>query len=141
MRMTRPYAMRSQSLPKVRARQLSNRRSSGVHLGRLKDWLKESNMRTRSRLLEVIVLVSMLLLSVETLNAQSPNNDHYKFEVGGQFSLIKFGKQTAVNKIPYCLATCKVITEPFSDSTEPGFGGRFGYTLNRHVAIDADINF
>jgi len=98
-------------------------------------------MYIRSRLLEVIALVLMLLVSVETLSAQSPNDDHYKFEVGGQFSLIKFGEQTAVNEIPYCLATCKVITEPFSDSTEPGFGGRFGYNLNRHLAIEAEINF
>ena len=98
-------------------------------------------MYIRSRLLEVIALVSSVLVSVETLSAQSPNNDHYKFEVGGQFSLIKFGEQTAVNEIPYCLATCKVITEPFSDSTEPGFGGRFGYNLNRHLAIEAEINF
>ncbi len=44
-------------------------------------------MCIRSRLLEVIVLVSMLLLSVETLSAQSPNNDHYKFEVGGPFKI------------------------------------------------------
>src|SRR5260370_37962337 len=98
-------------------------------------------MCTRSRLLEGLVLVSMLLVSVETLSAQSPHDVDYKFEVGGQFSLIKFGEQTAINKIPYCLATCKVITEPFSDPTEPGVGGRFGYNLNRHLAIEAEINF
>jgi len=89
----------------------------------------------------VIVLVSTFLVGVEHIRAQSRSSDHYKFEVGGHFSLIKFGEQTAINKVPYCLATCKIITEPFSHSTEVGLGARFGYNLNRHLAVEAEINF
>jgi len=45
--MTRQCARPSRSLLKVRARQLSSRRSPGVRSVRRKDWLKESNMCTR----------------------------------------------------------------------------------------------
>ena len=68
--------------------------------------------------LPLIVLVSVLLVSTKNISAQSPSNHRYRFEVGGDFAIIKFGEQTAINKIPYCLGTnCKVITEPFSHET------------------------
>lgn len=80
-----------------------------------------------------------ICLSARQTRAQS---DLPKFEVGGHFSLIRFGEQTAVNKVPNCLGTnCTVITEPFSHLTEPGFGGRFAYNLSRHLAIEAEMNF
>src|SRR5260370_38405894 len=43
-----------------------------------------------------------------------------KFEVGAQFSLIRFSDL---------------------DITEPGFGGRFTYNINKHVAVEAEGNF
>src|SRR6266567_997834 len=94
-----------------------------------------------SVVVSVIVLVSTFLVGVEHIRAQSRSSDHYKFEVGGHFSLIKFGEQTAINKVPYCLATCKIITEPFSHSTEVGLGARFGYNLNRALAVVSESNF
>ena len=65
-----------------------------------------------------------------------------KFEVGGQFSLIKFSEQKASQKLPNCLGTnCQTITQPFSDPIEPGFGGRLGYNINRNIALEAEMNF
>jgi len=43
-----------------------------------------------------------------------------KFEVGAQFSLIHFSDL---------------------EITEPGFGGRFTYNINKHVAVEAEGNF
>jgi len=43
-----------------------------------------------------------------------------KFEVGAQFSLIRFSDL---------------------DITEPGFGGRFTYNINKHVAVEAEGSF
>ena len=92
--------------------------------------------------LPLIVLVSVLLVSTKNISAQSPSNHRYRFEVGGDFAIIKLGEQTAINKIPYCLGTnCKVITEPFSHETEPGLGGRFDYNFNRYLAAEAEMNF
>jgi len=93
------------------------------------------------KLKKLILSVALLsiCLSARQTRAQS---DLPKFEVDGHFSVIHFGEQTAINKIPICLGTnCKVITEPFSHPTEPGFGGRFGYNLSRHLAIEAEMNF
>src|SRR5260370_23603531 len=42
-----------------------------------------------------------------------------KFEVGVQFSTIRFGEMSI---------------------TEPGFGGRFTYNINKHVAVEAEGN-
>src|SRR5713226_10087891 len=42
-----------------------------------------------------------------------------KFEVGAQFSLIRFSDL---------------------EITEPGFGGRFTYNINKHVAVEAEVN-
>ena len=85
------------------------------------------------------VVLAFCFWAAQTARGQG---DLPKFEAGGQFSLIRFGEQTAVNDIPYCLGTnCKVITEPFSHPTELGFGGRFGYNVNRHLAIEAEMNF
>jgi opacity protein-like surface antigen len=85
------------------------------------------------------VLLAICFWAAQTARAQS---DLPKFEAGGQFSLIRLGEQTAVNKVPNCLGTnCTVITEPFSHPTEPGFGGRVGYNVNQHLAIEAEMNF
>ncbi len=43
-----------------------------------------------------------------------------KFEVGTQFSVIRFSDL---------------------EITEPGFGGRFTYNVNDHLAVEAEVNF
>ncbi len=47
-----------------------------------------------------------------------------KFEVGAQFSLVRFGDLDLDHGI-----------------TEPGFGGRFTYNINSHLAVEAEMNF
>src|SRR5713226_10748425 len=42
-----------------------------------------------------------------------------KFEVGAQFSLVRFSDL---------------------DITEPGFGGRFTYNINDHLAVEDEVN-
>ena len=58
-----------------------------------------------------------LFFSSQPLYAQSETP---KFEVGAQFSLIRFSDL---------------------DITELGFGGRFTYNINKHVAVEAEGNF
>ena len=89
-------------------------------------------------LLSSIWVSVCLLVGAAGVRAQ----DIPKFEIGGQFSLIKFSEQKASQKLRNCLGTnCQTITQPFSDPTEPGFGGRFGYNINRNIALEAEVNF
>src|SRR5437763_16917458 len=65
----------------------------------------------------VSVAALLLFLNSNLVLAQSETP---KFEVGAQFSLVRFSDL---------------------DITEPGFGGRFTYNLNSHVAVEAEANF
>jgi len=62
-------------------------------------------------------IVALLLFAGSDVSAQS---DTPRYEVGAQFSLIRFGDL---------------------DITEPGFGGRFTYNINDHLAVEAEGNF
>lgn len=68
------------------------------------------------------IAVSILCLSLGWLEGKAQSDDVPKFEVGVQFTSI---------------------TKPdFSNgATEPGFGGRFTFNLNRSVALEAVGNF
>ena len=68
------------------------------------------------------VIVSVLCLSFCLLEAKAQSADVPKVEVGAHFTSI---------------------TEPSYDGgrTEPGFGGRFTFNLNRSVALEAEGNF
>jgi hypothetical protein len=57
-----------------------------------------------------------------------------RYEVGVQFTSITF-KPTG----PICFDICLAGT-PLLD-TEPGFGGRFTYNINQHIALEAEGNF
>ncbi|MEK6282349.1 MAG: outer membrane beta-barrel protein [Acidobacteriota bacterium] len=67
-------------------------------------------------LLVLCTLAVYLFLNNEPVSAQS---DPPKFEVGTQFSLIRFSDL---------------------DITEAGFGARFTYNINKHVAVEAEVN-
>ena len=73
----------------------------------------------------------LLLVSVCTAQGQQSKQDEpAKIEVGVHFSSFNVGPQID----PF---------GPFLDRarSEAGVGGRFGYNLNRHVAIEAETNF
>src|SRR5712692_7127112 len=64
----------------------------------------------------VSIIALFLLADSQRVSAQSKTP---KFEVGTQFSLIRFSDL---------------------EITEPGFGGRFTYNINKHVAVEAEVN-
>jgi hypothetical protein len=70
----------------------------------------------------LVVIGSALVLSLCVLEAKAQSDDLPKYEVGVLFTSI---------------------TEPSFDNghTEPGFGGRFTFNLNRSVALEAEGNF
>jgi len=80
---------------------------------------KETEMKMRKLLATV---VTMFCLSFALLEAKAQSDEVPKFELGAQFSSI---------------------TKPdFNNgATEPGFGGRFTFNLNRSVALEAVGNF
>ena len=68
-----------------------------------------------------------------------------RFEVGGQFTVANLsnGSGSVVTTVP-CNAPCLLTTQTsFSNErgTEPGFGLRFGYNVNRHLTFEAEANF
>src|SRR2546428_3295333 len=93
----------------------------------------------------VIVLVSILFICGPQIVAQSVNDDPYKFELGGQFSLLNLSAAKAVSTSPIpCFAPipCPLgVAIGRSRETEPGFGGRFGYRAGRYVTIEVETNF
>src|SRR5882672_8118720 len=62
------------------------------------------------------IIALFLLAGSQRVSAQSQTP---KYEVAAQFSLIRFSDL---------------------DITEPGFGGRFTYNINKHVAVEAEVN-
>jgi hypothetical protein len=80
----------------------------------------------------VVFALSLFLLNGPTAAAQSSkpgdDADAKKFEVGAQFTAIR------IDDNPIALAANE-------RRTEPGVGGRFGYNLSRHVALEAEVNF
>jgi len=86
------------------------------------------------------------LLSVASFQDARAQSDERKFEVGGQFTLIRLPSRTDVSVVAIdCFpAPCP---NPIRSNvalrrkTEPGGGGRFGYNFSRHVALEAEGNF
>ncbi len=74
----------------------------------------------------VTVSIVLLVLSFQVARAQS---DEKKFEVGGQFSLLRL------------TATKAGVSFGEERVTVPGFGGRFGYNISKHFALEAEGNF
>jgi Outer membrane protein beta-barrel domain len=71
----------------------------------------------QKRFLFGLTIVAMVLFAGSDVFAQS---DTPKYEIGAQFSMVRFSDL---------------------DITEPGFGGRFTYNINKHVAAEAEVNF
>ena len=98
----------------------------------------------QKRYFALIVLVSILLIGAPQIVAQSPHNDGYKFELGGQFSLFNLAaaKVVSTSPIPCFVPPCPLgVTIGRSRETEPGFGGRFGYRAGTYVTFEAETDF
>jgi hypothetical protein len=80
---------------------------------------KEMEMKMR-RLLATLIM--LLCFSFALLEAEAQSEELPKFELGAQF--------TSITKPDFN-----------SGATEPGFGGRFTFNLNRSVALEAVGNF
>src|SRR5437773_1156681 len=83
--------------------------------------------------------VGFRLKDPDPARAVSPNKNTGRertprYEAGVQFTSISF-QPTA----PICPDLC-IFATPLVD-TEPGFGGRFTFNLNSHVALEAEGNF
>jgi hypothetical protein len=92
-----------------------------------------------------ILLAALLLLSVAGFQpARAQADDDQKFEVGGQFSLIRLPTYTPNPGLIVCgVLPCPpfVFFGENREKNEPGFGGRFGYNLNRYFALEAEANY
>jgi hypothetical protein len=89
-------------------------------------------------------LIIVVLLSSAAARAQATGADEYKFEAGGHFSTLNTHVTDRISfNYVVCITTpCPAIAS-FSGSREnqPGFGGRIGYNLTAHVALEAEVNF
>jgi hypothetical protein len=77
----------------------------------------------------------ILSLLPATALAQPPI-DETPFEIGPQFTCIRLDQLESIVAIPFG----SFRTSTF-DSSACGFGGRFGYNLNRFLSIEAEGNF
>jgi len=87
-----------------------------------------------------VALMMIFALNIQEALAQS---DEGSFEVGGQFSRIRLPILTGATTIFPCInPPCPVMTSVAAGcETEPGFGGRLGYSFSRHVGVEAEANF
>jgi len=87
-----------------------------------------------------LALVVVFALGAVAAHAQS---DDKKFEVGGQFSVLRVPQPIVrVTTLPCIVAPCpftSVTTE--NRDTNYGFGGRFGYRLSEHFTLEGEGNF
>jgi hypothetical protein len=93
-----------------------------------------------------ILLAVLFLLSVAGFQqAGAQVDDDRKFEVGGQFSLIRVPTYSLTAGLIGCLNPSACPLSLFfgegGEKNEPGFGGRLGYNLNRYFALEAEANY
>src|SRR5437764_1323769 len=83
----------------------------------------------RTRIVWSVVLIGLFGLTFQDARAQGVEK---KFEVGGQFSLLRVTSSTV---------TSAGDISGQDRETVPGFGGRFGYNISKHFAVEAEGNF
>jgi hypothetical protein len=92
-------------------------------------------------LLALIFTAGILITGARAAHAQT---DESRWEVGGQLYAFNVGngtvESTSVNPclVPPCPLT---VTTVEHRQAEPGFCGRVGYSLNRHVTAEAEVNY
>lgn len=99
----------------------------------------------RKNFLIIIAAVSLLFTYSQRAEAQSPDEDGHRFEIGGQFSVLNISTVRSIlpTFLPNCITFPCLIQVPFERSreTEPGFGGRIGYNITNYFAVEAEVNF
>jgi hypothetical protein len=87
-----------------------------------------------------LVLVLFFAFGLTAVHAQS---DDEKFEVGGQFSVLRVPRRSInVTTFPCIVAPCPTTTVTTQNSVANyGFGGRFGYRLSKYLTLEAEGNF
>lgn len=93
--------------------------------------LKNPSLEHMNKLKDYVLILVVILLCSQTEYAQT-DVDEKKFEVGAQFSALGISDPVGLN-----------LSNPGDPQkrTEAGFGGRFGYNLNRFLALEAEVNF
>jgi hypothetical protein len=85
--------------------------------------------------------LGILICGAQLTRAQT---DARGWEVGGQFSAFNVtnGKGAASTVFPCVNPPCPLVTVTADQRrTEPGFGGRVGYSFNRYLSAEAEVNF
>lgn len=94
-------------------------------------------MRHNSRVV-VIITVLMVFICAENVRSQSTE----KFEVGGQFSLLRLSNPAVTTTTTVICVLPPCFTIPGGPrETQAGFGGRFAYNITPDVAVEAELNF
>jgi Outer membrane protein beta-barrel domain len=75
----------------------------------------------------VIHVLTAVTIFLAGRNGYAQYEDQKKFEVGAQFSVLGINDPRGLNDI--------------FPRTELGMGGRLSYNLNRHFALEAEVNF
>jgi len=75
----------------------------------------------------VIHVLTAVTIFLAGQNGYAQYEDQKKFEVGAQFSVLGINDPEGLNDI--------------FPRTELGMGGRLSYNLNRHFALEAEVNF
>jgi hypothetical protein len=75
----------------------------------------------------VIHVLTAVTIFLAGQNGYAQYEDQKKFEVGAQFSVLGINDPQGLNDI--------------FPRTELGMGGRLSYNLNRHFALEAEVNF
>ena len=89
----------------------------------------------------LIFTLGILVCGAESARAQDGER---RWEVGGQLSYFNVTNGTAEVAVvnPCLVPPCPVtVTTVGGRRGEPGFGGRVGYNFNRHLAVEAEVNF
>lgn len=95
----------------------------------------------------IIATFSLLFINSQRIQAQSPDEDGHRFEVGGQFSVLNVSTVRGI--LPTSPIFCAAIVGPClipvpSERTreaEPGLGGRISYHITNSLAVEAEVNF
>jgi len=83
-----------------------------------------------------LVLVVISIVGVVSAQAQS---DDKKFEVGGQFSVLRVPTRTITVSTGGVGITAGAVND--GRNTNYGFGGRFGYRLSQYFTLEGEGNF
>jgi hypothetical protein len=89
----------------------------------------------------LVATIALFIIAAQDVRSQTSER---KFEVGGQFSLLRLISRTGTVAVLPCIGPlpCPTVTT-FAEGreTEPGFGGRIGYNFSKYVAVEAEGNF